>query len=307
MNWLSHLLLGLLLLVPPATARSGTRVLLIDGFTVDGKPTSLWLDILRRRLDPPEYDSAAQIIHVETVAERQWADTIRTHAVRWPAEVPALLGPFDPLPAPDSVLVVIGNRGGEDAFTHDSLTIGLDLSALLRVYGAADSGDNPGKIDRFFRHEVAHTLQKRWLARHPFVAHSPLDLALLDIWLEGLGNYYSLGPKWQPVDGKPSAASNEALARLTPLFVDRLEALACADSASAGPLLKGLSSGPFDHKWGAVSAALWIDQEMQRSPDALRSFVRVGPAGVWSLAERHLAPDQAARLEAARRHASNCR
>jgi len=298
--------LVLILALAAGSGRPATRVIVTPGFTSDGRPTDLWLLVLRRRLDPAAFDSVARIIHPLADDEGRWSDTIRAHAVHWADEVPALMAPFSPIEAPDSMIVVVGNRGSEDAFTHDSLTIGLDLSALLRVYGPVDGGDNPQKLDRFFRHEFSHTLQKRWLARHPYQVRTPLDGALLDIWLEGLGNYYSLGPKWQPIDGKPSPAADSALARLGPVLVDRLSALACADSQKAGPLLKGLSSGPFDRKWGAVSAALWLQDEVTRSKGALRSFVAAGPAGVWPLAARHLSREQGAGLETARRRDSSC-
>lgn len=298
--------LALTIPATPALAQHTTRVVVLSGITDSGTATDLWLVMLRRRLEAAEYDSAARIVHQLTSAERAWRDTVTSHARGWSAMVPGLVAPFAPLPAPDSVRVVVGNRGSEDAFSHDSLTVGLDLSALVRVYGAADSGDNPQKLDRFFRHEFTHTLQKRWLARHPFTGRTPLDGALLDIWLEGLGNYYSLGVKWQPVDGKPSAAATETLARLEPVLVDRLSALACADSNAAKPLLKGLSSGPFDRKWGAVTAALWLDQEMVADSGTLHRFVSAGPTGIWEFIERHLGTERAASVMRARKTAGHC-
>jgi hypothetical protein len=299
--------LGLILAATGGQGRPETRVVVVEGLTGDGRATDLWLTVLRRRLDPGAFDSVARIVHPLTLDEGRWSDTARAHAARWADEVPALVTPFDPISGPESVTVVVGNRGSEDAFTHDSLTIGFDLSALLRVYGPVDSGDNPQKLDRFFRHEFTHTLQKRWLARRPFLARTALESALLDIWLEGLGNYYSLGPKWQPTDARPSMTAAATLARLEPEFVERLSGLACADSIAARPLLKGLSSGPFDRKWGAVTAALWLQDGMTRSQGTLRAFVAAGPAGVWALAERHLAREQVAVLETARRRDSSCR
>jgi hypothetical protein len=186
------------------------------------------------------------------------------------------------------VLLVLGNRGGGDAFTHDPTTIGFDLAELTANYGVAAQPQNPALMDRLFRHEFTHLLQKAWLQTHPWVADSPLRAALLDIWLEGLGNYYSLSDRWRRQNGQRGDVAQRALASLEPRFVTRLSALACAASDKAGALLAGISSGPFDHKWGALPAALWLEEDQGASSMALRRLIVAGPAGVWELADRHL-------------------
>lgn len=84
------------------------------------------------------------------------------------------------------------NRGGEDAFTHDPHAIGFDVERLNALYGDAESDRNAVLIDHLFRHEYTHLLQKAWVRDHPLRTDTPLRSALADMWLEGLGNYYSL-------------------------------------------------------------------------------------------------------------------
>jgi hypothetical protein len=300
------LLAGLCSASPALSAETPPRVRVVSGVDSTGLATDQWLDILRRRLTPARLDSLRAIRRPLSADERDWSAMIELHSKQWPAEVAAVAAIFEPAGLPESILVVLGNRGGEDAFTHDATTMAFDLSALQRVYGAAGDAENALRIDRFFRHELTHLLQKRWLALHPWPASSPLRVALLDIWTEGLGNVYSLSERWRPIGGMPAAATTSALAKLEPLFVARLSALACADSARGAALLAGLSNGPFEQKWGALPAALWLADEARSNEGALRDFVRAGPDGVWDLARRHLTNPRADSLAAARRAVREC-
>lgn len=143
-------------------------------------------------------------------------------------------------------------------------------------------------MDRFFRHEFVHLLQKAWLPTHPWEMDTPLRTAVWEIWAEGLGNYYSLSARWRSGDGRRSEVAARTLAVLEPRFVARLAALACARPAAAAALTRDLSWGKFERKWGALTAALWLEEEPKAPAEALRRFVAAGPAGVWDLADRHL-------------------
>lgn len=59
----------------------------------------------------------------------KWMDLIRSRAPHWKAETRALAVHFDPEPAPEVVRVVVGNQGGEDAFTADPSTIVFDVAS----------------------------------------------------------------------------------------------------------------------------------------------------------------------------------
>ena len=304
------LLLHLALALAPAAAaqtRAAPAALqVVDGVDQHGSATDMWRAMLRRRLDSPLYDSVARISKEWTAEEISWRNLIRERAARWEREIPALTLLFDPVSAPVRATIVLGNRGGEDAFTHDSVTIGLDLAALQANYGGAGQPANQDRIDRFFRHEYTHLLQKAWLVTHPWPDSTPFDAALLDIWLEGLGNYYSLSERWKTINGAPSESASRALAELVPTLVERMSALACASREEGEVLMAELSMGRFDQKWGALPVALWLERDQSASPGALRRFVLAGPDGVWTLIERHATQDQVARLGEARQKAVNC-
>jgi hypothetical protein len=282
------LMLVAFLATRPVVAQSAPTVQLVSGVTADGSATGLWLAMIRSRLSTTEYDSVAAIRRVLTERDSEWVALIESRRVAWAREIPALALPFSPVAPPARAVIVLSNRGGADAFAHDSTTIGFDLAELQTSYGAARRPENIDLIDRLFRHEYTHLMQKAWFREHPWHADSPLQAALVDIWLEGQGNYYSLSERWRSTDGRRAEATQLALSVLEPRFIVRLSALACAQPDQVRSLRKGLSSGSFDQKWGALPIALWLEDERPASLEALRRFVLAGPAGVWEFADRHL-------------------
>ena len=272
-----------------ADAHAADPVLrVVVGVTDSGDATQQWLSMLRRRLADAPYDSVARLRRPLSSSDSAWVALIRSRVPEWERELPALARTFAPIVPPGRVAIVLGNRGANDAFTHDQVTIGFDLAALFAEYGDPDTDENSERIDRLFRHEYVHLLQKAWLAEHPYDAGSPLRVALADIWAEGLGNYYSMSTRWRATNGTPSGAATRALETLEPRFAARLAALACAAPAQASGLMRDLSWGRFDQKWGALTPALWLEAEASVSDEALRRFVLAGPDGVWALAARHL-------------------
>jgi hypothetical protein len=296
-----------LLLAPAASARQERGAIeAVWGVTPSGEPTDEWLTLLRRRLADAPYREAAGLRKPATVEETRWADLIRSRLPVWESRRESMAALYRPAPPPARVRIILGNRGTDDAFTHDAVTIGFDLSALQAVYGSADRQENHERIDRLFHHEFTHLMQKAWLVDHPWTAGTPLREALLDIWLEGIGNHHSLSQRWRSIQGAESAASREARERLEPRLVARLSALACAPAEQAERLLAGLSRGPFDQKWGALTMALWLEREAAGDPEALRRFVVAGPDGFWDLAARNLPAPLGAVLAEARAAASVC-
>lgn len=302
---IAPVLAGVLAWPSAVTAQQAIRV--ESGVTASGQATERWLEVLRRRLSHGEYTAVAGVRKPLSSDEAAWARLIRSRVPTWQREIGSVAAPYRPTSGPDTAVVVLGNRGASDAFTHDARTIGFDLAMLGSEYGQADRPEQEDLIDRLFRHEYAHLLQKAWLSAHPYVADSPLRRALQDIWLEGLGNYHSLSARWRTVGSTPTPAAAEALAVLAPRLVARLAALACAGPGDEASLTADLSSGRFDRKWGALPAALWLDAESALDPDALRAFVASGPDGVWGLAERHLPERLGAVLRETRTLGSLCR
>ena len=289
-------------------ARSGSAVELsvVSGVSPTGHASDRWLAMLRKRLPPDRYDSVAPLRRPFTAEDAAWEGLIRSRVASWRGMVDGLAEPFAPTEPPTGVLIVLGNRGAEDAFTHDSVTIGFDLAALQANYGAAGLPENRDRMDRFFRHEFVHLLQKAWTSDHPFPMATPLQSALAEIWAEGMGNYQSLSERWLSRDGRRSPTAARALAELEPRLVARLAALACAAPGAADRLVADLSCGRFDRKWGALPAALWLEAEPGPPTETLRGFVAAGPAAVWTLADRHLAPSLRPVLHEARTADSLC-
>jgi hypothetical protein len=290
-----------------SAARAGTERIQVElGVDGQGVATPTWLELLGRRLPAATVAEAGALVRPLTVEERAWEVLIRARVPAWIEQAPAVAALFAPTAPPPQIRIVLGNRAGEDAFTHDPVTVGFDLAKLAALYGDARSEENRDRIDRIFLHEYTHLMQKAWFPSHPQPMETPFERAEVEIWTEGQGNYRSLSAKWRAGRGVPSAAAREALARLEPRFVERMVALACATPEEAKKLTADLSNGPFTEKWGALTAALWLEHETSADPDALRRFVQGGVAEVRALASRHLGRDQLARLDAARARSRAC-
>ena len=281
------------------------RLQVVPGVDSKGCATELWQEMIARRLPEAKFLEIKSLAKSYTPAEFAWVRLVQSRRPQWEAEVPKLAVPFSPVTAPDA-RIVLGNRGGEDAFTHDPHTNGFDVERLNALYGDAESDNNSELIDHLFRHEYMHLLQKAWVSGHPLRTDTPLQAALADMWLEGMGNYYSLSAAWRLVGGKPSPKATEALRVLEPRLMTRLAALVCATAETAQELSKNLSSGPFDRKWGAMPVALWLEAE-SANPDFLRSFIIAGEDGVWALASRNVTPALKPRLDEIRTLEKTCK
>ena len=71
------------------------------------------------------------------------------------------------------------------------------------------------------------------------------------MFFEGIGDYVSVSARWYPDEqGRPSAVAAEALGRLEPILVERLEALVDATPEQESELRRQIAMGKFDQKWG---------------------------------------------------------
>lgn len=289
---------------PEVSAEESIRIMV--GVTDAGTAAPQWAAMLRERLTPSRYEEVSRTRRPLEDADRAWLKLIRSRVPLWERERAAVARPYVGITPPASVTVVVGNQAapGDDAFTYEATTIGFDLGELQAAYGDATRPENAVRVDRFFRHEYSHLLQRAWLSAHPWPAGSPQAEALLEIWKEGLGNYHSLSGRWTE-NGQPTALAKDTLAMLEPRLVARLAALACAPPPQAAALTADLSRGPFDQKWGALPVALWLATEPD-VPKALGDFVHAGPAGVWDLAGRRLAAPLAAVVAEARAAGASC-
>jgi len=261
------------------------------GMSEEGTVTSEWIGAIRQRHDEKALSAILASKKRLSKEEAQWAGLIKRKVSTWLTMIDSLQIPFQAITPPDTVAILLGNLGGEDAFVYSDVTICFDLNKLHSQYGSASTTDNSGRIDRFFAHEFTHLLHKAWRKKHGLELESPFEYALWECLTEGLGNYRSLSDKWILTGGKLTPHAQEVLLRLQPIFVKRLSTLEHATAEEAAPLLEGLSIGPFDQKWGALTIALWFAQEAKGDDHNLRPWVEAGPAGVLRLAQKYLPED----------------
>ncbi len=271
-------------------------LMILSGVEADGQPTAAWIEAIRGRHDEAAITSLQETQKHLTAEEKLWANLIKSKSSAWPERIDALSVPFDRINPPDTITILLGNAGGEDAFTDSDTTIGFDLSKLHQIYGSASTRENSDRIERFFSHEMTHVLHKVWRKKHPVTIDSPLEHALWDCLVEGIGNYRSLSSKWVSTEGVLTTHAEEVLTELQPVFTERLLALENATEAEAVHLLKDLSSGPFTKKWGALTSALWLAQEAKGDDARLQPWIEAGPWGILDLADKYLPPSLAQKL-----------
>ena len=226
-----------------------------------------------------------------TADEQAWADLISDKRALWKTQFGSIAVPFTNTNIPHDISVVIGNRGGRDAFTFTSVyptTIFFNVSVLARSYGDATTSKNKTRISRIFAHEYTHLLQHQWSLKNPYSLTTPLKKALNQTYKEGFGHFRSISTKWKDDNGLITQRAEHALLKLETVFVDRIIALNKANDAEAKKLMRGLSTGPFNKKWGALTVALWLTKEAQGNDEKLQKWINKGPEGILELANLHL-------------------
>jgi len=278
------------------TTRPIPQLLVIDGYMENGYPTAAWIEAIHERHDEQTIKSFQEDPKPLSREEQLWAELIKSKIPKWTGWIDSLSIPFNRIEPPREIIIVIGNAGGADAFTASDTTIGFNLNMLHHLYGGAS--ENKERIDRFFAHEMTHILHKAWRKAHPIHIESPLEYALWDCLVEGIGNYRSLSQKWVSDTGELTELAEAVLTELQPVFVERLIALEDATEAEAAVLLQGLSSGPFSKKWGALTSALWLAQEARGNDARLQPWIEAGPWGIIDLANKYLPVELRSELSA---------
>ena len=106
--------------------------------------------------------------------------------------------------------------------------------------------------------------------------------------MEGIGHYRSLSNKWRTNDGIITKHSESALVSLEQEFVKRLSALKNASNEEVNELMRNITMGRFDKKWGALTVALWYVKESKGDDIKLKKWIDFGPEGILKLAQKYL-------------------
>ncbi len=270
--------------------------LCVDG---DGRASPLWTEGIAVAIGRERAEVFAKDRIPLSPTAAAWLEVLREAMPDFEQRAEDLARPFGLVPM--DVVVAAGNRASSDAFAWVDSHIGINLEAFGEAYGEPDDG-GVDRMTRILSHEYVHLLSYALYPDHRELRDTPLNRALWTMFFEGIGDYFSLSNRWQPeADGSYSPVTAETLQRLEPVLVDRLEALAEADSASAESELRaGISMGKFDEKWGSLPVALWLHSEAARrgEQELLASTIRLNREAVLPLALRWISSEYQGRVRA---------
>jgi hypothetical protein len=266
------------------------------GLDADGRPTPVWLDAIRDRVDAAELASIARTPKPLSPEESAWRDLIAQGATSWCADIPRLDAPFRHVTPPAHPGILLGNQGGGDGFTHDPDDVAIDLHEMAIAYTGIPADQRHALIRRLLAHEYTHLLLHRWMDANGWsegsVASDPFRQALRTLYNEGIANYRSIeDPRWIAASGDLTPHARETLAALQPIMMERLQHLATRPTPDqAGPLLRNISQGPLERKWGAIPIALWLAEETHGDPARMATRVEANPDGILGLGVRYGEP-----------------
>jgi len=286
----SRLLLLVLILLSFSINAKENQITLKYGVNESGYVTDDWI----------EFDSNGQLLTIDNISniekkltseEKEWASLISSRISLWETQIDKIAVPYASTEIPRKVSIVIGNRGFMDAFAHPTRypsKIFFNLSVFVKSYGSGSDVKNQNRIDRFFAHEFTHLLQHRWSEKNPYQLTNHLERALVGSYKEGFGHFRSISNNWKDQNGHITERAENTLKSLEVVFVDRIISLKNATDEEAAVLMKGLSMGPFNKKWGALTVALWLVKEANGNDEKLIKWADLGPKGIITLANNHL-------------------
>jgi hypothetical protein len=146
--------------------KRATTVIVKLGMTANNRQSKEWQNALVSRMSKAGLDSMAALHRPLTAEELAWKKLFESKAALWNSLRENLRAPFGNGDVPDTVYVLLGAFGADDAFTYQYNTICFDVTAYQAAYGAATLPGNSEKMDRIFAHEFTHLLHKDWLRRH---------------------------------------------------------------------------------------------------------------------------------------------
>lgn len=259
-----------------------------------------WIHAIESRMSKQKLDSMQGIRRTLTVEEKDWVTLIESKRIVWNIYRDSLQVPFNSIEVTDSIYVLLGFGGVDDAFTYQYNTVCFDLTALVENYGLAQAVENKSRIDRFFAHEFTHIIHKTSAREHGLVLSSFRDSILWECLYEGIGMYRSLTKKWLPQTGEIPAISKAALDKLYPIFVERLVRIETDINLTTDEkrlLGANLSRGSVPTKWGAFTVAIWLALEAEGDDTKLRQWIEKGPEAIVLLAKKYLTNPHLAKLK----------
>ncbi len=274
-------------------------VIVKPGISDDGISKD-WRNALETRMTRERLDSISLLLKPMTDEEKAWIKLIVSKTTRWNSFKDSLEVPFADCHVPDTIYVLVGIFGVDDAFTYQYNTVCFDLTALQTNYGAAGLTENDERMDRLYAHEFTHLVHKQWARKNKLVLKTFKDSVLWECLYEGVGMYRSLSKKWMPQKGGLPKITIDALEELYPVFVDRLitiESSAGLSDNDKDKITANLSRGPVTKKWGAFTVAIWLAQEANGDEKKLAYCINHGIDSIILLAQKYLAGNNKARFK----------
>ncbi len=266
-----------------ATAYAETNVNLEIAVSKDGTSTQFWMEAIRNRVSPDAFLVISNRKKKLSPQEKAWIVHIRNVLPSFQKTLPQLNIPFESIGPLNAVTVVLGNQGGSDGFTCSLEHICLDLSQWVASYGQPITPEDADRTVRILSHEYTHLLTKLHLGIHPYNPTTNLERAFLDLYVEGLGHFYSLSQKWVSSNGDLTDQAKDQIQQLETELVDRLLTLKKNEQIKYAQMTEGMNDGSFEKKWGALPVSLWLSKETGRDPSKLQSWVNRGPQGIFDL------------------------
>jgi hypothetical protein len=286
------------------TANAATDTVIVVRGMIDNKISKAWQNAIADRVNRKDYDSMSSLQRALTKEEIEWEQLIRAQALQWNIFRDSLMVAFGDIPMKDTIYILLGCFGTDDAFTYKDQTVCFDLTAFSNVYGSAMLPVNRNRIDRIFTHEFTHLIHKEWAIRNNLQLKNFRDSILWECLYEGIGMYRSLPERWMPRNDTVPEITLNALKNLVPVFVDRMIAIhrdTVLTPEQRKVLQAGLSRGPVDKKWGAFPVAIWLAMEAGGDDGKLVPLMNRGLEAVLELAGKYLSVEELRKFKMLRR------
>ncbi|WP_025667627.1 hypothetical protein [Aquimarina megaterium] len=279
-----------------------TRVIKVKLGVNSNQISNEWKNVLVSRKNAAILDSLSNVIKQITEEEQDWINLIESKATKWNTFRDSLKVPFQNIKLKDTISILLGYQGGDDAFTYKNKTVCLDVNALHREYGSAKKPANDNRIDRIFAHEFTHLLHKQWAKENNLKLDTFKDQILWECVMEGFGMYRSMSTKWFPVGDSLSMTSKNTFKNLYPIFTEKIIKVSTQSNLTReeeNNLHANLSRGPMKKKWGAMPVAVWLALEAKGNDENLVKWVNKGPDAIILLAKKYLTGESKTRFEKA--------